>query len=237
MRRTVFTLIARMKQHHHPDLFGLLACTAAVGTLFLFACGPSVPPAAADPGQPPKAAKAFPLAEKQRQVCAAYLENEKQVTDFNAKVTAAGNPIAQRAIEKNRPDFLKMRTAKVATIMGDGSFQDWIGYPNLRVEGDRAFITLTFPCPGFYVPGNDSLSFGNEWRNGFAPKPPSLGIPVDSPLGQSLGKLTLNPGDLVSASGKLFCKAGVECRTWADAAMPDEYMAEFTAVRSFKAGH
>ena len=223
------------------DMIGI-----GVGALTLAMLAVCASPAASPAPDPPQASvktkDAFPaLAGKQRDFCGAYQDESKQLNDFNAKLAAAGNnPIVRQAVEKTRPDFNKIQIERILAVMGDGSFEDWIGNLDLRVESNRAFVTVQFPCPNTlpYVTAGlfGRMSFGNEWRNGFVPRPASAGIAISSPLGQSLA--TLQPGELVAATGKLHCVKGTGCMEnfpsparWAD------FHADFTVIRSLKGGH
>lgn len=160
-----------------------------------------------------------PEPQQQRQFCAAFQEDTVRRNAYEAelaaaKARAAGNPIAERQIHIAEPDFESLFRAKQASVMGNGTFQNWVARVKVDLSSDKVFLSFGFPCkwteyryapnvseaaPQFSsVQTNDALSFGTAF-------PPRTGISVDSDLAKSLG--SLRQGETVVVSGRFFCVA------------------------------
>ena len=96
-----------------------------------------------------------PVAAKQRQLCAAYREDELRHKAYEDAIAAAkDNPIRVENVKKTESEFAKLFFAKEAEVMGDGSFQDWTGIAHIELSNQQSYsssirtvvVQIEFPC-------------------------------------------------------------------------------------------
>jgi hypothetical protein len=182
----------------------------------------------------------YPLADQQKKFCQAHQEMAVQFNQEYDKLKYDGLSIApNRAIyeymQEHHPEIPAAFSAKIFRLMGTGEFKDWVGRVTIRLDSNRVFLTIEFPCvienahdgsPNRVA--SEWMAIGNEWRSAI-PRPSIRGFAMDAPIVKVIA--TLHNGELVAVSGKLFCdKTGCMNNDPRDL----EFTARILEIRSLK---
>ena len=148
------------------------------------------------------------MPDQQRHFCAAYQEDTARHHDYDAKLAtahekAAGNPVAERAIHITPCQTRGSFRARQASVMGDGSFQNWVASVKLGLSGDQVSLNFEFPCEWTDWSRDTHTTHPNvSFDAAFGTR---NGISIDSEAGKSLASVV--QGETVIVFGRFFCAA------------------------------